>query len=58
MDDTVMIIGHDGIGFTIEQGRVLRRYCNYTREEAIAEFKDYLNRHEVQQVREAIKQIL
>ena len=36
-----MKITHDGIGFVMTDGRVIRRYCNYTKLEAIRDFKDY-----------------
>lgn len=34
-----MTITHDGIGYVITNGQIIRRYCNYTRAEAIADFK-------------------
>ncbi len=34
-----MTITHDGIGWVITEGNIIRRYCNYTREEAILDFK-------------------
>lgn len=35
-----MNIKHDGIGYVISNGLVTRRYCNFTRIEAIKDFKE------------------
>lgn len=37
--EIVMTITHDGIGYVVTNGQVIRRYCNFTRDEAIADFK-------------------
>lgn len=37
-----MKITKDRIGFVITNGTIIRRYCNFTEAEAIAEFKEYI----------------
>lgn len=36
-----MSITHDGLGWVITDGEITRRYCNFTRAEAIADFKEF-----------------
>ena len=37
-----MKVTFDGIGYVIEQDDIIRRYCNFTKAEAIKDFKEYM----------------
>lgn len=37
-----MKVTNDGVGVVIEQWDIIRRYCNFTEAEAIADFKQFM----------------